>query len=85
MKNHEECINAVRKSIMENQPNIRGISFDYSNIVELKKNGTTGAYKKTGQGVSIRYEHTKKDGSTIEKYRKSFVGHTYCPFCGGKY
>lgn len=85
MKNHEECINAVRKQIMENQPNIKGISFEYSNIVEFKNNGKIGRYKKTGQGISVRYEHKKKDGTVTEKYRKSFVGHTYCPFCGKKY
>ena len=84
MKNHEKCIDKVRKQIMEANPELKYVHFDLVNIVSWDGNKRS-KYFKTGQRTSSGYNHKKKDGTIVQKEQKSFVAHEFCPFCGEKY
>lgn len=60
---------------MEADPNIKGVSFDCSTI---------GGYK-TGQRIEVRQTHVKRTGESVERTKKSFVAHNFCPWCGEPY
>lgn len=79
LSNHKKCIDKVRKEVMEANPEIKHIRFKLTTIYNGKRSDITG------QEIEITEEVTKKDGSKKMKNSKSFVSHTYCPFCGKKF
>ena len=85
MINHEKCIDKIRKAIMKEQTDINYIRFDLSNIVSWDENNKRSKYNKTGQRIEVGFDYKKKDGTIVKKERKSFIAHTFCPFCGKKY
>jgi len=80
-KNHD-CISKVRTELKEANPDLGWIRFELSTIVNTSQKERI---EKTGQAIVYSYEHTKKDGTKIQKTGKSFVSHSFCPFCGEKY
>lgn len=73
---------------MRTDVSISAIYFDLANVSEWENNGKgrkVVAEGKTGQRIDVYYNHTLKNGEVRTKKRKSFVGHTFCPFCGKKY
>lgn len=77
-----ECLKQVRESVKEdNKANY--VQIDCSTITAYPKSDPV--QYKTGQRISINYNHTKRNGEIIKKNRNSFVTHEYCPFCGIKY
>lgn len=82
MKIDHDCISKVRKQLKEEDPTIGWVKFDYSTVHDLKD---PNPLYKTGQRMEYSYNHTKKDGTVVEKTGKSFVSHDFCPFCGEAY
>lgn len=84
-----KCRSEIRKELMQQDSSIKAVYFDLDNVTEWEtdKEGKrkTNAEGKTGQRIEIYYDHTMKNGEVRRKKRKSFVGHTFCPFCGKKY
>lgn len=78
MKKHD-CISKVRTELKEQDKDATYIRFSLSTIRGEEKDSMTG------QEIVIGYNHTKRDGMVIDKPQKTFVTHTYCPFCGKKY
>jgi len=81
MEDTHDCISKVRARLKENS-NIGWVRFSLSTIVSMDGKDKIN---KTGQEIEYSYTHTKKNGEQVERTRKSFVTHTYCPFCGEKY
>ncbi len=77
-----DCISQVRADLMAQDPSIKYIRFELSNIQNLSSDS---GLKKTGQAIEIGYEKTNKKGEVKKVYKNSFVTHEYCPFCGEKY
>lgn len=78
MANHN-CIERVRKELMDADPSLKTVRFLLSTITDGKVSDMTG------QPIEVSFEKRKKDGQTKTVYQKSFVAHDYCPFCGEKY
>lgn len=76
------CIEDVRKSIIE-EHNANYVQIDCSTISVF--NAKEVSQCKTGQRITINYNHVKRNGETTPKNMNSFVTHVYCPFCGNKY
>jgi len=73
-----DCIQQVQQSVKdENKANRVELDCVLTNLSADKK--------LTGQRIEIDYNHLKKNGAIQRKYRKSFVSHIFCPFCGVKY
>lgn len=85
MSKKHDCISKVRHEIMQERPEVKWVKFDLSDLRAVLDNGKRGKDEKTGQEFVEGYAYTKKGGETIEKTRRSFVSHNYCPFCGYKY
>lgn len=77
-----DCISKVRQSLKENDPLIGWVRFSLTTIVSMDEDN---GINKTGQEIEYSYVHKKKNGEEVTKTRKSFVTHTFCPFCGEKY
>lgn len=75
------CIDKKRKELMGETGKIKWIRFDLSTIRNTDGTGE----EMTGQRITYGYTHKKKDGTEITKEDKSYITHTYCPFCGKKY
>lgn len=73
-----KCIEEVQKSVAE-ENNYNRVELDCV-LTNLKTEA-----KLTGQRIDIDYNHVLKNGSVRRKFRKSFVSHLFCPFCGVKY
>ena len=82
MSKEHGCIAALRGRMMQNNGKLKWVKFSLTGIVNTDG---TSREEKTGQEIIYGYEHKKKDGSAVIKQGKSFVAHTYCPFCGKKY
>lgn len=82
MKKHN-CIEKVRKELIKQDDKIEYIRFQLSTISSVPSYEDEDI--KTGQEIHIGYKHKRKDGTIVPKERKTFVTHTYCPFCGVKY
>jgi len=77
-----DCISKERKKMMDESPSINYVRFDLSRIVDMnKRNGEN----KTGSHIWIGYKKKNKAGVEQQKEQKTFITHTYCPFCGKKY
>jgi hypothetical protein len=78
--NHDvsKCITKIVKQAKKNDPTIEGIDFELSTIQMF---GIKPIRFKTGQPIKI-YRKTK---SGNEKATKTFVAHSFCPFCGAKF
>lgn len=84
--NLEACLSKVRDEIKEGNPEITWVDIMLSNIVSLDEMRTSKKKaKKTGQNIRFGYEYKKKNGETVSKVGKSFISHSYCPFCGKKF
>jgi len=73
------CIEEVQESVKEIHK--YNAHFEVDCVLTNSKTGL----KSTGQRIEISYNHVRKDGGVQRKYKKSFVSHNYCPFCGGAY
>jgi len=78
------CIKTIRERFIQ-QSGIKYMKFDLDDVRSYSPEGKQIGGNKTGQRVFIGEEKLKKDGSKELKERKSFIAHTYCPFCGKKY
>ena len=79
-----KCITEVKEALKA-EDNANYVEMDCSTITNFRAPaGQLDPYK-TGQRVTINYNHVKRDGGIIKKNRKSFVVHVFCPFCGVKY
>lgn len=67
---------------MNEEPEVQWVRFDLSTIRDISRQD---AINKTGQKIELAYKHTKRDGTVITKTQKSFVTHSFCPFCGEEY
>ena len=76
--NVQTCIQKITRLAKKSDPSIASVEFDLSLITTFRSSMTK---YKTGQGIKI-YRKTKT-GNT--KTQKSFIAHTYCPFCGKKF
>lgn len=77
-----DCLKQVRESVIEeNKANY--VQIDCSTITSYPKSYPVNY--KTGQRITINYNHVKRDGQVVKKNRSSFVTHIFCPFCGVKY
>lgn len=72
--NHSKCINNVRNEIMKADNTVTYVRFDLSTITDGNRSDITG------QRIFLGSEKNGK-----QKEEKSFISHTFCPFCGGKY
>jgi len=72
------CIKEVQESVKESN-NYNLVELDCV-LTDMKSNN-----KLTGQRIEVYYNHVKRDGAVQKKYKKSFVSHIFCPFCGIKY
>ncbi len=73
-----DCIQQVQKRVKEeNKANRVELDCVLTNLSTDKK--------LTGQRIEIDYNHVLKNGGVRRKFRKSFVSHIFCPFCGIKY
>lgn len=82
---HKACIDRRREQIMTANPDVNYVRFDMDNIKSTYENGYRNLFYKTGQRITIGFDHKKKDGTVVGKEEKSFIAHDYCPFCGKKY
>jgi hypothetical protein len=73
-----KCIEEVQNSVKE---------LHNYNLVELDCILTDLGTQKslTGQRIDISYNKVKRGGVIQRMYKKSYVSHTFCPFCGVKY
>lgn len=76
-----DCLKEIRTSIIKDQK-ANYVEIDCSTITNFTKRD--GTYK-TGQRLTVNYNHVLKNGSIQRKNRKSFIAHIFCPFCGIKY
>lgn len=79
-----DCISKVRKEIMSESDSIKYVRFKLSGIRSFV-NGKDVGENKTGQEIIVGHDKKKKDGTIQTKEEKTFITHTYCPFCGKKY
>jgi hypothetical protein len=72
---HLQCLEKVRKEIMDADPNITFVRFRLAGI-----NGITG------QAIEIGTKYkSKKQQKELVRQTLDMVTHDYCPFCGEKY
>ena len=74
----------IREQIIKDFKGVTGVVFSHSNIISIN-DGNRSSIKKTAQEITVQSLVTLKNGKEKETYKKSFVTHTYCPFCGVKY
>lgn len=75
-----DCIKEVKEDLRANAE-ANYVEMDCSTITNFRNPGPP----KTGQRITVNYNHVKRDGGIVRKNQKSFVVHTFCPFCGVKY
>lgn len=80
-KNHN-CLERVRKELMDANPEIISLHFPFSMMQDMNKRY---GINMTGQEVKYIVNQTREDGKVVQKVKRSFVIHDYCPFCGEKY
>lgn len=73
------CLKEIKEALIKNKGYHRVI-IDLDNITTT--NGSKITRNKTGQRIEVQYTHTRKDGKEELKWRKSFITHAFCPFCG---
>jgi hypothetical protein len=73
-KKHVACINKVRTELKNADPSIGYIRFKLAG-----ENGITGQYIEYSQAVE------KRNGTIKQVEKKSFIAHSFCPFCGEAY
>lgn len=79
-----DCTPKIRKKLIKKDPRLVSVRFDLSNIVTWEQNKVI-AKNQTGQRAWLQFKHKKKNGEETIKEEKSFITHSYCPFCGKKY
>jgi hypothetical protein len=80
-----DCIKKIRESIIRDFKGVTGVAFSHSNIISISADGGRTGVTKTAQEITIGSIVTLKNGKEKQVYKKSFVTHTFCPFCGVKY
>lgn len=82
-KAQHDCIEKVRAAVLKANKNMTGLVFDHANIKSTRP--VKNRVIKTGQSVQYSIAHTKRDGSVVTKWKRSFIVHEFCPFCGNKF
>ena len=77
-----DCISKQRKKIMDEAPSINYVRFDLSDVIDISKNDGESM---TGQRIWVGFMKENKKGVMQQREQKTFITHTYCPFCGKKY
>lgn len=75
------CLEEIKKDICKDS-SVNYVDIDCSTITNFNKKES--GYK-TGQRININYRYFLKNGDSRVKNKKSFITHTFCPFCGIKY
>ena len=73
-----KCITNIIKKARKLDPTIEWIDFELSTIQMF---GETPVKYKTGQPIKI----CRKTKTGNEKTQKTFVAHSFCPFCGKQF
>lgn len=80
------CLKNFSSDFIKEHPSVKWVKLSLSTIRHMSNKYIEA---KTGQEVTYQYEHTiksgKRKGEVELKTEKSFVTHSYCPFCGKKY
>ena len=67
---------------MDEAPSINYVRFDLSDVIDISKNDGESM---TGQRIWVGFMKENKKGVMQQREQKTFITHTYCPFCGKKY
>lgn len=77
-----DCIKQIREQILDR--GATSVIVDMADVTTTYTDGTI-VRGKTGQRIEVKELKKKKDGTEYHKWRKSFIAHQYCPFCGEEY